>query len=300
MDMNRQCCWKPHITVICLLLVRSSAFTRVGLAFPPEDGTGTPNATDRVWEPTPNPGGNRSDWCDRSREFLDAVKEDTTAFYLSPHRLLGLGIAFGAGGVMANTDLDQHLQNWVQQHVRTGSGDEAAKVAKAFGNAAYVFPVAVAATLAGDIFRPHDDSSLIGVWGARVSRAYLVGGPPLLLTQWLTGGDRPTDGDSRWRPFQHDHGLSCHAFIGAVPFLTLGRMSKDNGVARYGLYALSTLPALSRVNDNAHFPSQAFLGWFLAWEATGAVLQTSKNHPQIALAPVTMHDGYGLGLEIQW
>jgi hypothetical protein len=264
--------WEPRITAICLLLLCAAKGTAA-------DGRNL---------------------FDRSREFLGTVKEDYTAFYLSPDRAVRLGVAFGAGGLMANTSIDENIQGWYQERVRTGSGDEVAKVAKVFGEALYVFPVAVAAMFADDLFKPRDGRSLVGVWGERASRAYLVGAPGLLLTQWLTGGSRPTDGNSHWRAFADDHGVSGHAFVGAVPFLTLARMSAEGGVARYGLYALSTLPAWSRINDNAHFASQAFLGWFLAWEATGAILQTSRKDVQMALAPVMMRDGYGVGLKIQW
>lgn len=122
----------------------------------------------------------------------------------------------------------------------------------------------------------------------------------MLLMQWATGGSRPTEDDSHWRPFHDNNGVSGHAFIGAVPFLTAGRMGQDNRLARYLLYAASALPAWSRVNDNAHYPSQAFLGWFLAWEATGAVFQTDKGSRSVSLVPMITEDACGLALCIQW
>ena len=40
---------------------------------------------------------------------------------------------------------------------------------------------------------------------------------------------------------------------------------------RYGLYAISTLPGLSRLNDNMHYFSQVFIGWTLAYLAARIV-----------------------------
>jgi len=122
----------------------------------------------------------------------------------------------------------------------------------------------------------------------------------LLATQWLTGGTRPDEGSSRGRPFHDDHGVSGHAFIGAVPFLTAGRMCAENPLARYLLYAASTRPTLSRINDNAHYPSQPFPGWFLAWEATGAIAQPEQGDRHISVAPAIIGDTCGLALCVRW
>jgi membrane-associated phospholipid phosphatase len=211
-----------------------------------------------------------------------------------------LGVAFGAGAVMANTNTDRSIQDWYQEHIRSDSGDRVSKVVKPFGDGFYVIPVSVAAAVLGDKLSADGEASPIGTWGRRATRAYIAGGPLSVFTQWATGGSRPNEDDSHWRPFHDNNGVSGHAFIGAVPFLTAGRMCEDNPVARYLLYAASALPALSRVNDNAHYSSQAFLGWFIAWEATGAVLQTDRSDRHVSLAPVITDDAYGVALCIQW
>ncbi len=77
-------------------------------------------------------------------------------------------------------------------------------------------------------------------------------------------------------------------------------MCKDNRLARHTLYAASTLPLLSRINDDSHYPSQALLGWFLAWESTGAVSSVSNKDRLAALVPMVTRDGYGVSLCLQW
>jgi hypothetical protein len=235
----------------------------------------------------------------RSTDYLGDLKQDYTEFYLSPGRLLRVGIAFGVGGVMANSGIDEDIQDWYQDHAAINSENDIANAAQRLGEGRILLPIAAAAALADDLFWP-DQNNPIGVWGKRVTRAYLVGTPTLLLTQRLTGGAGPYAGEPDWHTWRDDKGVSGHAFIGAVPFLTAGRMFKDNPLARYGLYALSAVPAISRVNDDRHYASQAFLGWFLAWECAGAVFETGSKDPQIALVPMITRDACGLALCIQW
>jgi membrane-associated phospholipid phosphatase len=232
--------------------------------------------------------------------FLDTIRQDYEDLYLSPSHLIRLGAAFGAGAIMANVNIDRETQEWYQDHLRTKAGDRVSDVAKVFGEGQYLIPVAVAAALLGDRLHFDEGISPVGTWGGRATRAYLTGGSALLATQWLTGGSRPAENDSHWRPFHDNDGVSGHAFIGAVPFLTAGRLCEENPLVRYLLYAASALPALSRINDNAHYPSQAFLGWFLAWEATGAIAQRERGDRRISIAPASMGDAYGLALCVRW
>jgi hypothetical protein len=240
-------------------------------------------------------------WLSESLTSLGrTVENDYENMYLSPHRIERLGIAFGTGAIMANTHIDQGIRDWYQDHERSSGTDHVADVAKNFGEGAIMIPVSVGAAVLGDLIGPGDGHSPIGQWGARTARAYAVGAPALLLSQWVTGGARPDTGSSHWKPFAHDNGVSGHAFIGGIPFLVAGNMFEDNPLARYALYALSTLPAWSRINDDAHYTSQALLGWFLAYEAAGAVFETDEEDRRVSLTPVLTDNGPALGLLIQW
>jgi len=277
--------WLSIVTLWGLLLVPSLGQGAV------DGNKGPPNAVSCVGDP--NLFASPS-------HFLDTVRQDYEDLYLSPSHLTHLSAAFGAGAIMANTNIDSQTQEWYQDHVRTKAGDRVSDVAKVFGAGQYLLPVSVATALWGDRLHFGEGASPLATWGEHTTRAYLTGGPVLLATQWLTGGSRPTEDDSHWRPFHDDNGVSGHAFIGAVPFLTAGRMCEENPLARYLLYAASTLPALSRINDNAHYPSQAFLGWFLAWEATGAVAQRERGDRHISVAPALIGDACGLALCVRW
>ncbi len=103
--------------------------------------------------------------------------------------------------------------------------------------------------------------------GERSLRGSFVGAPPLIIMQQLTGGSRPTETDenSEWHPFRDKNGISGHAFMGSLPFITAAKMTDNRGY-KVLFYAGSAIAPLSRVNDNAHYPSQVALGCgWLIW-----------------------------------
>lgn len=88
--------------------------------------------------------------------------------------------------------------------------------------------------------------------------------------------------------------------MGAIPFLSIAKMS-DNPWVKGSFYITSALPALSRINDDAHFASQAFLGWWLAVLASEAVDQTNDGvNTGWRIVPLTPEHGDGLAIEKRW
>lgn len=232
------------------------------------------------------------------RSLSDTIINDYKNLYTSKDRWLRLGVAFGVGGIMANTSIDERIKKWYQDDVRSPQTDKVASVVKEFGNGKITIPVALLASSI-TLFKP---DSTIGNWGAYTSRAYIAGAPLLLSTQVLTGASRPDEKDynSKWHPFKDSNGVSGHAFMGAVPFLTLAYMYKDNLYIKYISYAASFLTAWSRVNDNAHYASQAGLGWYLAYESVDAVFETDTNTKHYSFTPIFRGDSYGLALNITY
>lgn len=240
-------------------------------------------------------GGDDSDLSEPyTTRIWETLKTDQKNFY-SPHRLLRLGVAFGIGGIMANTDIDDNIHDWYQDDARSSTTDDFASVAKTFGDFRYLIPLSLLAAGLPEIIPESSATSSIGKWGRLISRAYLVGGPPMLIMQPATGASRPdeSDDDSRWKPFNDSNGVSGHAFVGAIPFLSAARIS-SNRLLRYGLYAASTLTAWSRVNDDDHYTSQAMLGWFMAWEAVGAVSENNTNNQKLRVSPIFLTEGVGI------
>jgi hypothetical protein len=238
---------------------------------------------------------------DKERGIWNTVKNDYQQFYSSNH-LMRMGIAFGGGAVMANTSIDENYQTWYQSHVRNSKTDEFAKVMKVFGEGIYFIPLSLIAASTEYYFNSDEEASVITNWGKRTARAYVLGGPAMLSMQRITGASRPyeTEDASRWKPFNDSNGVSGHAFIGAVPFLTIAHMNEESPLIKYLFYAVSGLTAWSRINDNAHFASQAALGWYMAWEATDAILDREKEDSKLTIIPLISHDRYGVCIGLKW
>ena len=125
-------------------------------------------------------------------------------------------------------------------------------------------------------------------WAQKSFRATVVGGPALLFLAAATGGDRPTEGDSNWGAYQNFHGVSGHAYFGAVPFITAAKMS-ENPYQKAIFYGLSTFTGLSRINDDKHYFSQSALGWYIAYLSCAVVEKGNdrrEGRVHVQLAPV--------------
>ncbi len=200
------------------------------------------------------------------------------------------------GSVLANTSMDQDVQDWYQQDVRSTETDHFSEFWKTFGEGHLFIPAYACLGLAGKFVEDWPVVGPVGEFGALATRAYLVGAPPMLFMQFMLGASRPgeTNHSSHWDPFQDTNAVSGHAFIGAVPFITAANMT-DSFVLKSGLYACSTLTGFSRINDNCHYLSQVILGWWMAYLACEAVDQTQLNRHGMTFMPIASTDSVGFG-----
>ena len=216
------------------------------------------------------------------------------------------GLALLGAGIMANTKIDGNFQTWHAKQHRSNFSQELSEFSKVFGEGKYFIPVVVATSFSYRFVQEKWRLSdcLLGDFTDRTMRGYFVGFPTLLTMQSVLGGDRPrSDGGSYWKPFQKDHGVSGHAFIGAVPFITAAEMT-DRPVVKGVFYTLSTFCAWSRVKDDAHYLSQVLLGWYLAYLSVQAVSETEKSRLRLprglTVFPVMENDLGGIGLFYQY
>jgi len=192
---------------------------------------------------------------------------DVLRFY-APRNLARLAIGFVIGAFIANTPLDQWLEDAYRNNLHSES-KTAARVqwfAKQLGDR-HVAIIAPIATMAIGVLAPVNPAAAVaGSWGVQFSRTFLVSAPVTYGVSWALGGDRPKNGNgSQWRPWRgKQYGISGHAMAGAIPFLVAAGMTA-NPVAQTTLYVCSGLTAWSRVDSQSHYPSQVLLGWWLAF-----------------------------------
>ena len=239
----------------------------------------------------------------RSSTLLERLYGDQNNFY-SPESVTLLGSGLIVGGLMANTSIDENLQRHFQSSVRGATSDdwlESLHASKELGNGIYTLPVFATAWAAGELFPYNKYVETTGRWGERSIRGFVVGAPPLIVLQQFTGGARPTETNesSEWHPFRDNNGISGHAFMGSLPFITAAKMTDDRGL-KVLFYAGSTLTPLSRVNDNAHYPSQVVLGWWMAYLAASAVDATDNPNARWKFYPYLIGDGPGILAELRY
>ena len=230
------------------------------------------------------------------------VVEDYRNFY-SCDSLVCVTAAFGAGALMANTGFDTTMQSAWQRGVAPTSLGTFFSGCKDIGEGRYALPVFGVAAAAGLAFEGNHFGDSIGGWGSRSLRIFVVGAPPLYALQWATGGSRPDESSagSHWHFFNDNNGVSGHAFIGAIPFLAAADMV-ESPLLKGTLYVCSTFVGFSRMTDNAHYPSQIFLGWYLAWASSMAVSRTEMRFAgmELRVVPLPAADLGGLGIEGRW
>jgi hypothetical protein len=239
-------------------------------------------------------------WCG---ETLATTRDNVFRDYANYYSRNTLGefiVILAPAAVFANSDLDQDAGNWYQQHIRSAATNHASDFFRPLGNGYYTIPAYVSAKLLGEYFDDQPGMALLGEFGDRTTRALLVGAPPFLALQYLTGGGRPSAyaDESYWRPFRGSHGASGHAFMGAVPFLTLAGMT-DDPLAKCLFYACSPWTGFTRINDNVHYLSQVWLGWWMAYLACDAVNKTEKQQGPLVIAPLCTPEMTGIGVVYQ-
>ena len=230
------------------------------------------------------------------------VLEDYRNFYCTDN-LVCLTAAFGAGALMANTGFDSTMQTaWQEGVTPTGLGNFFSEC-KDIGEGRYALPIFGAAAVTGIVFEANPVGDVVGEWGSRSLRMFVVGAPPLYALQWATGASRPTEtsAGSDWKPFTDNNGVSGHAFVGAIPFLAAADMV-ESPLLKGTLYVCSTFVGFSRITDNAHYPSQAFLGWYMAWASARAVDATEMQFAgfEVSVIPLPVADLGGMGVEARW
>lgn len=199
---------------------------------------------------------------------IKVAKTDFGNFYLDQANLTRLGIGVAGAAALANTGTDRYIRNKYQDDLRSKETDDATNIFNISNTALglVTVPVYIGAYGAGAWLH----NATMEEWAQKSFRATAVGAPALVFLAAAIGADRPTEGDSHWKPFQNIHGVSGHAYIGGIPFITAAKMS-DKPYQKAIFYGLSTFTGLSRINDDRHYFSQVAIGWYLAYLSCAVV-----------------------------
>ncbi len=216
-----------------------------------------------------------------------SLKNDYIAFYRTSN-LVKLASGFALMAVMANTSMDQSITDWYQKHIRSSATNGFSRVFKPFGSKDKVSITYLGINAGALLLRCTTLGCGLAIYSERFLEALVVGLPPLLVTQRLTGSSRPSSHCSHWHPFRQDHGVSGHTFLSALLFLTAAEMISQPTVKNI-FYGVSTFTGLSRFNDNSHYLSQVILGWWLGYLSVKAVF--SSKALSFTISPTVYQNG---------
>ena len=234
--------------------------------------------------------------------FWNNVLQDHCEHY-SKQGLSYLAVTLGSAGLFANTAWDQSFQDHFQNHLRSNTTNNISDKVDKFTQLRQirvVIPAYIGAMLLGTQMNS-SSSYKFGKWGERSLRTLLIGAPQQALFTEVLGANRPLERDSHWHWFEHNRGVSGHAFYGAVPLINAAEVC-DSVLAKSFFYTLSVLPALSRVNYNKHYLSQAGLGWGLAFIAAKSVsrVENKNNHGNLNVMVRPISHGWSVGLHFDF
>lgn len=227
------------------------------------------------------------------RDFIDDVIDDYSLYY-TPDNLKVVGGVLVVAGILANTNIDRSIRNYWQKRVRSRTTNQLLDPFEHVGFISYP-KLFVLSSVVG-YWRQHTPvGNFLYHWGYRSIRAMFIVSPQITFLRKALGGGRPGSpsySKSKWRPYTYGR-ASCsgHTFNGALPFITAGMMMEEPKL-RYGLYFVSMLPGISRINDNKHYFSQVFLGWTLSYLAARIVfLADALKTEEVDIDIVPKKDG---------
>lgn len=190
---------------------------------------------------------------------------------------------------------DQDLKDWVQRQ-RNGTTDNLANIFTPFGNALYTLPAAGLLYLYGEV-QESEKAKRIGLLGAE---SIVLSGAFTEVIKIAGHRHRPDTGDqyNRWDGpgFSTDNvSFPSEHVTAAFALATVVAGESDSPYVAPAAYGIASLVALSRLNDNGHWSSDAFLGAAVGYFTARAVLRyhEKKNRP-FALLPDVSGDRYGV------
>jgi hypothetical protein len=250
--------------------------------------------------------GWRARWGQEFHRLLDLSIQDYRRFYSTPE-LLALSGGIGLAAVFANAKIDdntidENFQQWHHEHVATHNARKFAYIAGELGNGRHFLPFYGVCVGAGEAWPGSPTARILGEWGDRSLRSFVVGAPVILALQYGLGAGRPedkTNNGSRWVPFYAENSASGHAFIGGINFLNAAMMT-DNVPLKSALYVASVVPGWTRIIRDKHYFSQVVLGWWVAYLSASAVDWTEQTKSDWQITPVVSDDGAAIWFSRTW
>jgi membrane-associated phospholipid phosphatase len=276
---------KPYCMVACLILAATSTALAV-------DNPAVPGSSTQVSEPGTKP-------VELNGDYFKGYLTDTGNILTSParwNRSDWLEASLVTGVAVGLYTQDDHIQRWVQKHKNTTTSnlaDDAKKV--------WIISIPALVGLGAYGYVSSDDKAKTTFLLA--TESFVIDGVFVQALKRTTGRHRPYTGDphdtwsgftSNSAHFSFPSGDSSSAFAIA----TVVASEYDNMIVPPLVYGASTLIALERVHNNAHWSSDVFVAAAIGYFTGKAVVASHTKQSNLSFEPFI--DGNDKGVLVSY
>lgn len=239
--------------------------------------------------------------------YLKSIPLNAARILVSPWRFdkadwINTAVVLGVGGGLIA--LDKPIRDFIQGDLRSGATDDAADFLRGFGDTHLLALGLGAAYVGGELIgdEPLQETALLAEESLLLASALGLG------IKWLSQRDRPDSGKSStsWSPFSFDDSNtsfpSGHAINAFSVASVIASQYEDYAWAAPIAYTLATGTALSRLNRDKHWASDAFVGAAVGYFVGKMVVRYNPFNPArgVTLGPWGGADARGLSLAIEY
>ncbi|MEW6103848.1 MAG: phosphatase PAP2 family protein [bacterium] len=210
-----------------------------------------------------------------NKDYFKGYIRDTKSI-LAPKKSKLINASFVVGATVGLYACDSKIQDWSQEN-RNETSDKIASFAKPFGDGMYTLPPLACLYFYGHFFENEKlkETSLLSL------ESFVVSGMFTQIIKLLGHRHRPNTDDpyNTWdgpsfssSNLSFSSGHSCSAFAIATVIA-----SEYKGVISPLAYSIATLTAISRVNDNCHWASDAFFGSYIGYFTAKAIVSSHSE-----------------------
>ena len=241
-----------------------------------------------------------------NKEYFKGYILDTKSILTSPlhwQRTDWIKASLVVGITLGLFAYDEDIQDWVQEN-RNDTTDDIAKFAKVFGDGKYTLPPLAILYIYGH-FSDDEKSRRVALLSLE---SFVVSGLFAQAIKYTGHRHRPDSGDSSdtWDgPSFSNSNLSFpsgHAQAAFSIATVIASEYNHNKIIPILAYGLATLTAMSRVNDNAHWASDAFFGSAIGYFTAKAILHRHEEERKnsFVLLPLVNSEYAGLLLSYRF
>lgn len=207
-------------------------------------------------------------------------------------------VAAAVGGIFL---LDEPIRD-ASQDIRGDSSDTFADVGRTLGNNLVLLPLIGGAAASGAVFKNRKlwETSLLTLESFVLANTFTVGIKRLAHRSRPDSGEDFTTFDGPGFSDSNTSFPSGHASRAFAVASVIASEYGDNPVVPPIAYALATLTAWSRINDNKHWASDVVFGAAFGYGIGKLVSRTSpfRKGGNLAVVPATRHGDPGLSLVV--